>query len=148
MDDEFVILAIVFLFIGVTGVLLFTGPKTPSGDSCVCVIPSPEAGAMQGTSGILLIFGVLFLPVGLLKGGAPSFRRRTPLPHVGKEFTPVPFASPGLFSLGVVVVFLSIFTIVPAIFVLNNRIVMLLGVGLAVLGSYLIYYGSRLKASR
>ena len=43
------------------------------------------------------------------------------------------------------VVFVSIFTFVPAIFVLNNRLLMLVGVALAVLGSYLIYYGTRLK---
>ena len=119
--------------------------KTPSGDSCVCVIPSPEAGAMQGTSGILLIFGVLFLPVGLLKGGPPSFRRKTTPQIVGKEFTPVPFSSPSTFSLGVVAVFLSIFVIVPAIFVLESAPLSLVGVALAIIGSYLIYSGSKLR---
>ncbi len=101
---------------------------------------------MQGTSGILLIFGVLFLPVGLLKGGPPSFRRKTSPQHAGKAFTPVPFASPGTFSLGVLVVFLSVFVIVPAIFVLNNPPVALIGAVLAIVGSYLIYSGTRLKA--
>jgi len=144
LDDEFVILAIVFLLIGVTGVLLFTGPKTPAGDSCVCVIPSPEAGAMQGTSGILLIFGVLFLPVGLLKGGPPSFRRKGG-PQVGKTFTPAPFAHPRIFALGVLAVFGSIFAIVPSIFVLNNIPVAILGVILAVDGSYLIYAGTKVS---
>ncbi len=149
MDDEFVILAIVFLFIGVAGVLLFTGPKTPAGDSCVCVIPSPEAGAMQGTSGILLIFGILFLPVGLLKGGPPSFRRRTaPAQHVGKVFTPVPFESPSVYTAGVLAVFVSVFLVIPAIFVLRSPILLLLGVVLAVVGSYLLYAGTRVKPQK
>src|SRR5260370_27618510 len=67
LDSEYVILAFVLTLVGVAGVILFNGPKTPAGDSCICLIPSPEASAMQGTAGILLIFGVMFIPIVILK---------------------------------------------------------------------------------
>jgi hypothetical protein len=149
LDKEFFALAIIFLFIGATGVLLFAGPPTPSGDSCYCIIPSPEAGAMQGTSGILLIFGVLFLPVGLLKGGLPSFRRRPSVekPQAGKVFTPVPFTSPRLFALGVLVLFLGVDAIViPAVFLVRSPILILVGAFLCGVGSYFVYRGTRLTS--
>ena len=149
MDKEFVVLAIIFLFVGTTGIVLFAGPPTPAGDSCFCIIPSPEAGAMQGTSGILLIFGVLFLPVGMLKGGAPSFRRRpsAPGPQPGKVFAPVPFASPRLFALGVLVLFLGVDAIVvPSIFLVRSPILLVAGAVLCAAGCYLVYKGTRMRA--
>jgi len=102
---------------------------------------------MQGTSGILLIFGVLFLPVGLLKGGLPSFRRRPSAerPQVGKVFTPVPFASPRLFVLGVLVLFLGVDAIViPAVFLIRSPILLIVGAILCGVGSYFVYRGTKL----
>ena len=84
MDKEFLALSVVFMLLGVTGVVLFSSlfyngsifpVMTASGDSCHCVISSPEPSAAQGTSSIILMLGVMFFPMGLMKGGMPSFGR-------------------------------------------------------------------------
>src|SRR2546425_4438384 len=96
LDSEFLTLAFFFLLIGGAGVYLFNGPLTPAKDSCVCIIPTPEPGAAQGTSSILLAFGVLFLPIGILKGGPPTFGRRaapTAQPTRSLEGEPAPAAA-------------------------------------------------------
>ncbi len=81
MDSEYILLAVVLTLIGVSGIILFNGGKTPAGDSCYCIIPSPENSAMQGTAGILLIFGVMFIPIGILKGGLPGKRVGPAIPR-------------------------------------------------------------------
>src|SRR5579872_3659217 len=91
LDSEYIILATVLTLIGVSGIVLFNGPKTPAGDSCVCLIPSPESSAMQGTAGILLIFGVMFIPIGILKGGLPGRRVGPPVGETvgsGRTYSP------------------------------------------------------------
>jgi hypothetical protein len=91
LDAEYIILAFVLTLIGVSGIVLFNGAKTPAGDSCYCIIPSPEASAMQGTAGILLIFGVMFIPIGILKGGLPGRRTSPPLGETvgsGRTYSP------------------------------------------------------------
>ncbi|MBI3840675.1 MAG: hypothetical protein HY297_01765, partial [Thaumarchaeota archaeon] len=72
MDNEFLALSGVFMILGIAGIVLFNGPLTPAGDSCYCLIPSPEPAAAQGTSSILLALGVMFFPMGLMKGGLPT----------------------------------------------------------------------------
>jgi len=73
LDSEFLGLSLLFVVIGAAGIVLFYGPMNAAGDSCYCLIPSPEPGAAQGTSSIILALGILFFPMGLMKGGLPSF---------------------------------------------------------------------------
>ena len=84
MDKEFLALSVVFMLLGLTGIVMFSSlfyngsifpVPTPSGDGCYCVISSPEPSAAQGTSSILIALGVMFFPMGLMKGGLPSFGR-------------------------------------------------------------------------
>lgn len=151
MDSEYVILSVLLIVLGVTGIALFSGPKTPAGDSCFCIIPSPEAGAMQGTASILLIFGVMFIPIAILKGGAPSFRRAglktgEPLPYPGKVFTPIPIASGRLFGLGALLLFIGIDLVaVPSFFILDSRPFFVAGIILSIIGGLLIYRGTQMK---
>jgi hypothetical protein len=146
LDSEFFALSLMFILIGSLGIVLFSGPMTPDGSSCYCLIPSPEPGAAQGTSSIILAMGVLFFPMGLLKGGPPSFRRGgAPQPIVlpgGKVYTPIHLASGWLFGLGVVLVVLAVDAVmVPGILVLKSVPVIGAGAGLAALGILAMYFG-------
>lgn len=148
MDSEFLALSIVFVLIGVTGIILFSGPKTPSGDSCYCLIPSPEPGAAQGTSSILLALGILFFPMGLMKGGLPSFRQVTPVrptPQASATgFTPLPLSSGSVFAFGILLVILGIDAfLVPGYLVFKNTPITVGGAVLAILGLLAIYFGSK-----
>lgn len=148
MDSEFLALSVVFILIGVTGIALFNGPMTPSGDSCYCLIPSPEPGAAQGTSSIILALGVLFFPMGLMKGGLPSLRRgpgALPKPTPGGQvYTPVQLASGGLFVLGIVLVVVGVdLVLVPGYLVLGSTMVTAAGGVLALLGVLAMYFGSK-----
>ncbi len=151
MDTEYIILSVLLMALGITGIALFTGPKTPAGDSCFCVIPSPEAGAMQGTASILLIFGVMFIPIAILKGGPPSFRRAGPggavkPPYVGKVFTPLPIVSGRLFGLGALLLFIGIdLVVVPSYFILDSRVFLIAGVVLSIIGGLLVYRGTQTR---
>ncbi len=151
MDTEFLALSFVFILIGVTGIVLFSGPMTPAGDSCYCPIPSPEPGAAQGTSSILLALGVLFFPMGLLKGGLPSFRRVPTAPlapqTAGKGYAPVPLNSGGLFALGILLVILGIDAVfVPGYLVFKSMPITAGGAALAIVGLLAIFFGSRKPA--
>ncbi len=151
LDTEYAILSVLLIALGVTGIVLFSGPKTPAGDSCFCAIPSPEAGAMQGTASILLIFGVMFIPIAILKGGPPSFRRAGPgaaakPPYAGKVFTPIPIASGRLFGLGALLLFIGIdLVVVPSYFILDSRVLLIAGVVLSIIGGLLVYQGTQPK---
>ena len=149
LDSEYVILAIVLTFIGVSGILLFNGPKTPAGDSCVCLIPSPENSAMQGTAGILLIFGVMFIPIGILKGGLPGRRAGPPTAVTvgsGRTYSPVWMSSGGQLAFGVTLVVLGLDAVaVPGYLVFNSVPLIGGGVVLAALGAILAFRGSRLR---
>ncbi len=151
MDSGFLALAIGFLLIGAAGVVLFNGPLTPSLDSCVCIIPTPEPGAAQGTSSILLVLGILFIPIGFLKGGLPAFGRRIPgapktpvvLPG-GRVYTPLGIRSGSLFSLGIAGVLIGVdFLAIPGLLLLNSAVVTGAGVALAALGAVSVYFGSK-----
>jgi hypothetical protein len=148
LDSEFLALSLVFILIGVTGIVLFNGPMTPAGDSCYCLIPSPEPGAAQGTSSIILAMGVLFFPMGLMKGGLPSFRKAVPAGAVqlvaGQAYTPLPLSSGGAFAIGLVLVLVGIDAVlVPGYFVFKSMPLIAGGIVLALLGLLAIYFGSK-----
>jgi hypothetical protein len=149
LDSEYVILAIALTFIGVAGVVLFNGPKTPSLDSCYCLIPSPEASAMQGTAGILLIFGVMFIPIGILKGGLPGRRTVPPTGMTvgsGRTYSPQWISSGGQLVFGIALVVLGVdVLVVPGYLVLNSIPIIGSGIVLAALGAILAYRGSRIR---
>jgi hypothetical protein len=149
LDAEYIILAFVLTLIGVSGIVLFNGAKTPAGDSCVCIIPSPENNAMQGTAGILLIFGVMFVPIGILKGGLPGRRLAPPVGQTvgsGRTYSPQWLSSGGQLVLGIALVVLGADAmVVPGYLVLNSLPIIGSGVVLAALGAILAYRGSRIR---
>ena len=149
MDSEYIILAFVLTLIGVSGIILFNGPKTPAGDSCVCLIPSPESSAMQGTSGILLIFGVMFMPIGILKGRIPGRRTTPPVGESvksGRVYSPIWLSSGGQLVFGIVLVVLGVDMIaVPGYLVLNSVPVIGGGALLGAAGAFLAYRGGRTR---
>lgn len=154
LDSQFLALSVIFIVLGVTGIILFNGPKTPVGDSCYCPIPSPEPGAMQGTSGILLVFGAIFLPIGILKGGPPSFGRRVaPLPtapQIGQplppRFAPLPLKSGKLYTLGIIGIIVGVdFVAIPGYLVFGSLQLTLLGLAIGAGGGLAAYIGSKMK---
>ena len=128
--------------------MLFYGPMNSLGDSCYCIIPSPEPGAAQGTSSIILALGVLFFPMGLMKGGLPTLRRGTGAapPRAG-----VPGAAPGptspiasgrLFTIGLVLVLAGADAVaIPGYLVLRSYPVVLAGLVVAGLGVLALLLG-------
>jgi hypothetical protein len=158
LDSEFLTLAFFFLLIGGAGVYLFNGPLTPSKDSCVCIIPTPEPGAAQGTSSILLAFGVLFLPIGILKGGLPTFGRRAapaaqparspeggPAPAAAAPTpTGIPMRSGRLYTVGIgLIVFGVIAVAIPGFLYFNNFLIGGAGAAVVALGFLTLYFGFR-----
>jgi len=151
LDSEFLALSVVFILLGMTGIVLFSGPMTPAGDSCYCLIPSPEPGAAQGTSSIILAMGVLFFPMGLMKGGLPSFRKTAPAgavkPVPGQVYTPLPISSGGIFAVGIVLVLVGIDAVlVPGYLVFKSAPLVAGGVVLALLGLLAIYFGTKKRS--
>jgi hypothetical protein len=149
LDSEYIILAFVLTLIGFSGILLFNGPKTPAGDSCVCIIPSPENTAMQGTAGILLIFGVMFIPIGILKGGLPGRRVGPPVGETvksGRTYNPVWISSGAQLTIGVALVVIGADAVaVPGYLVFSSIPIIGTGAVLALLGVLLVIRGSRTK---
>ncbi len=148
MDKEFLALSIAFILLGLTGIVLFNGPLTPSGDSCYCLIPTPEPGAAQGTSSIILALGVMFFPMGLMKGGLPAFRRVAPGPSAVKVpgvtvVSPIQIASGSYFALGIVVLLVGINVLVPGYLVLHNFYYELSGILMIAAGALAFYWGLR-----
>ena len=148
MDTEFLALSLAFILIGVSGIVLFYGPMNSLGDSCYCLIPSPEPGAAQGTSSIILALGVLFFPMGLMKGGLPSLGGRpAALPAQkgpGAIAPAAPIASGRLFALGLALLVLGVDAVaVPGYLVLKSVPVAGAGGALAALGALAIYRGTR-----
>ena len=159
MDSEFLALALFFIIAGAAGVILFNGPLTSTKDSCVCLIPSPEPGAAQGTSSILLVFGILFLPIGLLKGGPPSFGRRpAPGPQPRQSApqsieasgamvaapTGIPMRSGRLYALGILLILVGVDAItIPGFLLFHNFLISGAGVALVVLGLFTFISGVR-----
>jgi hypothetical protein len=157
LDKEFLALSVVFMLLGVTGIVLFGSlftqyhsifpVMTPSGDACYCLISSPEPGAAQGTSSIILALGVMFFPMGLMKGGLPSFRRMPTAPTPfqlpsGRVITPVQLASSRYFTFGLIVLLIGIDAVlVPGYLVFKNVYVELAGVMLTAAGGISMAWG-------
>ena len=149
MDSEYIILAFVLTLVGFSGIILFNGAKTPAGDSCYCIIPSPESGAMQGTAGILLIFGVMFIPIGILKGGLPGRRPGPPVGETsgaGRTFSPEWINSGGQLVFGIALVVLGLdAVVVPGYLVFKSVEIIGGGVAVAAVGVILAIRGSRMR---
>jgi len=157
LDSEFLTLAFFFLLIGGAGVYLFNGPLTPAKDSCFCIIPTPEPVAAQGTSSILLAFGILFLPIGLLKGGPPTFGRRAapaaqptrspeagPAPATAAASMGIPMRSGRLYTLGVALIVFGVVAVtIPGFLYFNNFLIGGAGAGVVVLGFLVLFFGVR-----
>lgn len=153
MDSEFLGLSLVFILIGATGIVLFYGPMNSTGDSCYCLIPSPEPGAAQGTSSIFLVLGLMFLPMGLMKGGLPSFRKvgpRLPASQIpaGVTVPQVQIASGGLLAIGIVLILVGVDALLlPGYLVLKSVPYEIAGAVVAGLGALAVRRGLRKPAS-
>ncbi len=161
MDKEFLALSVVFMLLGVAGILLFGSlftqyhsifpVMTPSGDSCYCLISSPEPGAAQGTSSIFLALGIMFFPMGLMKGGLPSFRRMPTAPGPaqvqlpsGRVVTPVSLASGPYFLFGLILLLIGADAVlIPGYLVYKNAYVELAGILLSAAGAISMAWGLR-----
>jgi hypothetical protein len=156
LDKEFLALSVVFMLLGITGIVLFSSlfysgsifpVMTPSGDACYCIISTPEPSAAQGTSSIILALGVMFFPMGLLKGGLPSFRRvpLAPAPlklPSGRVVTPVQLMSRRYFAFGLLILLIGIDAVlVPGYLVFKNTYIELAGGLLTAAGAISIAWG-------
>ena len=157
MDKEFLALSIVFMLLGVTGVVLFSSlfyngsifpVMTKSGDSCYCVISSPEPSAAQGTSSIILALGVMFYPMGLMKGGMPTFGRQPQsgplkLPS-GRVVSPIQMGSGRYFAFGLIVLLIGADALLaPGYLVYKNVYFELAGALLVAAGAIAMAWGLR-----
>ncbi len=159
MDKEFLALSVVFMLLGVTGILLFGSlfsqyhsiypVMTSSQDSCYCIISSPEPGAAQGTSSIILALGVMFFPMGLLKGGLPSFGRAPTAPAQvqlpgGRVVSPISLLSGRFFVFGLVVLLIGVDAVfIPGYLVYKNVYVEFAGALLTAAGAISMAWGLR-----
>lgn len=158
LDKEFLALSIVFVLLGLTGIVLFSSlfsygsifpVMTPAGDGCYCIISSPEPSAAQGTSSIFMALGVIFFPMGLLKGGLPSFRRVPPSPAKvqlpgGRVVTPLAIVSGRFFAFGLLVVLIGVDAVLlPGYLVYKNAYVELAGAMLTAAGAISMAWGVR-----
>ena len=156
MDKGFLALSIVFILLGLTGIVLFSSlfyngsifpVMTQSGDSCYCVISSPEPSAAQGTSSILLMLGAIFFPMGLMKGGLPSFGRApgAPVPvklPSGRVVTPIQMESGRYFVFGLLVLLIGVDAVlIPGYLVYKNAYIELAGAMLTAAGAISIVWG-------
>lgn len=154
MDSEFLALSLVFIILGLSGIILFNGTVPPSGAPCNCIIPTPEPTAAQGTSSIFLVLGLIFFPMGLMKGGLPSLRRTIAasptLEHpAGGIVAPVSVLSLNLFVVGVVLLLIGVDALlVPAYVLYKSLWLGLLGLLLAAGGGLAMARGLRKKPER
>jgi len=163
LDKEFLALSIVFMFLGLTGIVLFSSlfyngsifpVMTASGDACYCIISSPEPSAAQGTSSILLALGVIFFPMGLMKGGLPSFGRAPAAPPPVKPpsvgvVTPMQIGSGRYFVFGLLVLLVGVGAVlVPGYLVYKNAYMELAGAMLAAAGAISMAWGLRKPESQ
>jgi len=158
LDKDFLALSIVFMLLGITGIVMFSSlfyngsifpVMTSSGDSCYCLISSPEPAAAQGTSSIILALGVMFFPMGLMKGGLPSFRRMPTaagpvrLPS-GRVVSPIQIGSGRYFAFGLVVLLIGVDAVlVPGYLVYKNAYIELAGALLTAAGAISVAWGIR-----
>ena len=155
-------LSFVFMLLGIVGILLFSSimppyyslspVMTPAGDGCYCLISSPEPSAAQSTSSILLALGVMFFPMGLMKGGLPSFKRAATVGPVklpgGNEATPLVIGSGGYFALGIIALLIGIdVVLVPGYLVYQNLYYVAAGIMLTAAGAISVVWGLRKRGS-
>lgn len=158
MDKEFLALSIVFMLLGLTGIVLFSSlfyngsifpVMTASGDACYCIISSPEPSAAQSTSSILLALGVMFFPMGLMKGGLPSFGKAPAGPGPvklpsGRVVSPIQIGSGRYFVFGLVLLLVGIdVVLVPGYVVYKNDYIELAGAMLTAAGAISMTWGLR-----
>ncbi len=159
MDKDFLALSVAFMLLGVVGIVLFSSlftqyqsifpVMTQGKDGCYCLISSPEPEAAQGTSSILLALGVMFFPMGLMKGGLPSFRRvpgataPVKLPS-GRMVTPIAVLSGRFFAFGLIVLLVGVDAVlVPGYLVYGNIYFELAGAFLTAAGALSMFWGLR-----
>ena len=158
MDKGFLSLAVVFMLLGVTGIVMFSSlfyngsifpVMTSSGDSCYCIISSPEPSAAQGTSSIILALGVMFFPMGLMKGGLPTFGKGpgatapVTLPS-GRIVSPIQIGSGKYFAFGLAVLLIGgDAVLVPGFLVYKNVYIELAGAMLTAAGAISMAWGLR-----
>jgi hypothetical protein len=159
LDKEFLALSVVFLLLGVVGILLFSSVlppyyslspvMTPAGDGCYCLISSPEPGAAQSTSSILLALGVMFFPMGLMKGGLPAFRKAAApsspvaLPS-GRVLSPLHIGSGNYLAFGILVILVGVDALlVPGYLLFKNQYYELAGLMLTAAGAISALWGLR-----
>ena len=158
LDKEFLALSVVFMLLGLTGVVLFSSlfyngsifpVMTQSGDACYCVISSPEPSAAQGTSSIILALGVIFFPMGLMKGGLPTFGRAPVAPTPvklpsGRVVSPIQIGSVRYFAFGLLVILIGVDAVlVPGFLVYKNVYFELAGAMLTAAGAISMAWGVR-----
>jgi len=146
LDRDYVLLGLVLAFIGVTGLTAtwtLASPAILIGVTCNC-IPSP-ASRIQELSGMLLVFGLAFVPVGFLMHPATSSENEGPLKTgSGRVIVPLRMRSKGLLVAGVVLDVLAInLVIVPDLLLLGNAVLLLEGIVLAGMGAVFAYQGTR-----
>jgi len=158
LDKEFLAISVVFMLLGVTGIIMFSSlfyngsifpVMTASGDACYCVISSPEPSAAQGTSSIILALGVIFFPMGLLKGGLPTFGKApgaaapVKLPS-GRVVSPIQIGSGRFFAFGLALLLIGAdVVLVPGYLVYKNAYIELAGIMLTAAGAISMAWGLR-----
>jgi hypothetical protein len=168
LDKEFLALSVVFMLLGLTGILLFGSLFSPyhsitpvmecggqvcsnpsTADSCFCIISSPEPSAAQGTSSIILALGVIFFPMGLMKGGLPTFSKGPSatapikLPS-GRVVSPIQIGSGKYFAFGLALLLIGADAVlVPGLLVYKNIYIELAGGMLTAAGAISMAWGVR-----
>jgi hypothetical protein len=146
MDVDYLAFAVLMGVFGVVGITA-TASVTPNifaSSTCNC-IPSPAA-RLQVLSVILLGFGLVLAPIGLMRRrvgatGVPQVEGMTPS---GGDYTGPSMRSGGLFFLGIsLVVFGIALVAIPSFLVLGNRLLVGEGAAMVVLGALLAYRGGR-----
>ena len=148
MDVDYLAFAVLMGVFGIVGITA-TASVTPnifSTPTCNC-IPSPLA-RLQELSVILLAFGLLLAPIGLMKRpttvsalGGPRVQSTT---APGAAYSAASMRSGGLFFLGVsLVVFGIALVAVPSFLVLGNRLLLGEGAAMVAFGMLLAYRGGR-----
>ena len=141
----FAVLMGVFGIVGITATANVT-PNIFSASTCNC-IPSPLA-RLQELSVILLGFGVVLAPIGLMKrptgAASPEVPAAQGAAATGVDQSVPAMRSGGLFFLGVsLVVFGIALVAIPSFLVLGNQLLVGEGAAMVVLGGILAYRGGR-----
>jgi hypothetical protein len=97
----------------------------------------------------LLIFGVMFIPIGILKGGLPGRRTGPPIGETvgsGRTYSPIWISSGGQLVFGVALIVLGVDVLaVPGYLVFDSVPIIGSGAALAALGGVLAYRGSKMR---